>query len=230
MKLSIIIPAYNEEKYIKDVIQRIKDVPLPFGLDKEIIIVDDKSTDRTAEILRGYSLDSEIKLVFHKKNRGKSDALKKGIDKSLGEIILIQDADLEYSPKDYPELVRPIIEKGVDVVYGSRFKGSIKNMAFLNRVANIISNLTLNLFFGTRITDINTCYKAFRKEVLDSVSLESSNFMFETEVTAKILKKGYKILEVPISYTARTREEGKKMNLPQAVQMYWGIIKYRFKQ
>ena len=229
MNLSIIIPVYNEERYIDTIIQKIKAVSLPSGIEKEIIVVDDKSTDSTPEILQKYTTDPCVKLCWRSKNLGKAAALKLGISQATGDIYLIQDADLEYDPSHYPCLIQPLLDDRADVVYGSRFKGEIKNMAFINRVANIISNLTLNLFFASKITDVNTCYKVFKAGVLKDMALTSGKFMFETEVTAKVLKQKLRLLEIPIHYTARTKAQGKKINWPQAVQMYWGIIKYRFK-
>lgn len=228
MKLSVIIPVYNEERYIDTIIKKVKEVTLPDSMGKEIIVIDDKSTDRTAEILKKYRSDPDIRILSRRKNKGKSQAVHWGIKESTGDIILIQDADLEYDPKFYPRLIKPIIQGQCDVVYGSRFKGSIKNMKFINRVANILSNVTLNLLFFTGITDINTCHKVFKRKALQDIKLVSGSFMFETEVTVKLLKKGYTISEVPIDYVARTKQEGKKITWPRALHMYWGIIKYKF--
>jgi len=228
MRLSIIVPVYNESQTIGAIIRKIRAVILPGNITKEIIAVNDGSTDDSAEILKKYAADSQIKIFCHDKSMGKSQAVKLGIEKSTGDVILIQDADLEYNPESYPGLIKPIIEHKSSVVYGSRFKGAIKGMGLINRIANILSNATLNLLFRAKITDVNTCYKVFKKEVLKDIELTSKGFTFETELTAKLLKKGYDIYEVPISYNARSKKEGKKINWPNALQMYWGIIKYKW--
>lgn len=227
MKLSIIIPIYNESRFIDEVIKRIKAVSLPANIAKEIVIVNDGSTDDSHSQLKKYNIDPEIKIFNFSENRGKAAAVKLGIKMSTGDVILIQDSDLEYNPDDYPRLIEPIITNKSQVVYGSRFKGVIKRMHLINRIANVISNTTLNLLFNTKITDVNTAYKVFRRDVLDNIKIVSKNFAFETEITAKLLNKGYKIYEVPIGYTARIKAEGKKLTWSKALQMYWGIIRYR---
>jgi glycosyltransferase involved in cell wall biosynthesis len=228
IKLSIIIPVYNEAATIDSIIEKIKSVGLRYNIMKEIIIINDGSTDGTDKILEQYNGESTLKIYHQEKNMGKSSAVKLGIERSTGDIILIQDADSEYSPDNYPTLIEPIITNKSSVVYGSRFKGTIKRMRFVNRIANIISNSTVNLLFNAKITDVNTSYKVFRRNVLNDITLISKNFIFETEITAKLLNKGYKIYEVPISYTARSKKEGKKITWLGALQMYWGIIKYKF--
>jgi len=228
MRLSVIIPVYNEDRYIKALLDKVCAVKLPFDTPAEIIVVDDGSTDKTAAILGSYAADGRVKVISLAENKGKSSAVKEGIIQSKGDIILIQDADLEYDPGDYHELLKPIISGMAPVVYGSRFRGRIKKMSILNRIANILSNFTLNLLFNSRVTDVNTCYKVFRKDALLGIEINSDNFMFETELTAKLLRKGYHIYEVPIAYVARTKKEGKKISLGQALEMYYGIIKYRF--
>lgn len=228
-KLSIIIPTYNEAATIDSTIKKIKSVKLGNNITKEIIIIDDGSTDDTDEILEQYNSDPVLKIYHQEENRGKAAAVKLGIKKSKGDIILIQDADSEYSPDNYPALIEPIITNKSSVVYGSRFKGTIKRMRFVNKMANIVSTLTVNLLFNAKITDVNTGYKVFRKNALNNIKLISKNFIFETEITAKLLNKGYKIHEVPINYTARSKKEGKKITWLDALQMYWGIIKYKFR-
>ena len=227
MKLSVVIPAYNEEKTIREIIERVKAVRLQEKVGKEIIVVNDGSKDGTAKVLESYKGDPSIR-VFHQNNMGKTGALKTGIKNATGDIILIQDADLEYDPKYYPELIAPILQQKYSVVYGSRFKGRIKNMKFINRASNVFSNIVFTILFFTRITDINTCFKAFRREIIQPMEIKSTHFTFETEVTAKVVKKGFKILEIPIDYTARSSEEGKKINWNTALQMFWGIIRFRF--
>ena len=227
-KLSIIIPVYNEARFINTVIRKVKSVKLPGDITKEIIIINDASTDDTGKILEQYNSDSAIKIFHQEKNMGKSSAVRLGIEMSTGDIILIQDADLEYNPDDYPKLIEPVITHKSPVVYGSRFKRTIKRMHLINRIANIVSNITINLLYNTKISDVNTGYKIFKRDVLNDIKLISKNFTFETEITAKLLNRGYKIYEVPIEYDARSKKEGKKMGWLKALQMYWGIIKYRF--
>ena len=230
MKLSIIIPVYNEARSINTVIRKVKSVSLPYNIIKEIIIVNDGSKDGTAEILEKYNSDSAIKIIHQNTNRGKSSAVKLSLEKSTGDIILIQDADLEYNPDDYSRLIEPIVKHRASVVYGSRFKGNIKRMAPINRIANILSNATLNLLFNAKLSDVNTCYKVFKKDILKNIKITSKNFAFETEITAKLLNKGYEIYEVPIHYTARSKKEGKKITWSKALQMYWAIIKYKYRK
>lgn len=208
--------------------RKVEAIKLPRGIAKEIIIINDGSTDETFKILEKYKVNPVIKIFQRDINRGKSSAVSLGIEMSTGDVILIQDADLEYNPEDYPKLLEPIIAGKSPIVYGSRFKGTIKRMQLMNRIANIVSNTTLNLLYNTRISDVNTCYKMFRKNVLNDIKLTSKNFTFETEITAKLLNRGYKIYEVPIGYIARSKKQGKKMGWLKALQMYWGIIKYRF--
>lgn len=228
MKISIIMPAYNEEKTVASVLDKVLFIMLPQGMTREVIIIDDGSQDKTAAILGYYKKHQDIKIIYQA-NKGKTAALVRGIGEATGDIILIQDADLEYTPEDYPVLIEPIINNKALVVYGSRFKGVINGMHYINRIANLISNITVNLLFNTKITDINTGYKVFKKSVLDEITIAATGFSFETEVTAKLLNKGYKIYEVPITYTARSKKEGKKMTWSMALRMYWKIIEYRFR-
>ncbi len=228
-KLSVIIPVYNEARFIDTVIKKVKSIKLPGEIAKEIIIINDGSTDNTSKILEQYSSDSAIKIFHQEKNMGKSSAVRLGLEKSMGDIILIQDADLEYDPDDYPQLIGPIIKKEASVVYGSRFKGTIEYIPLINRIANILSNMTVNILFHTEITDIHTCYKVFKRNILKNIKITSKRFTFDTEVTVKILKLGYEIYEVPIRYVARTQKEGKKITWFQALEVYWGIIKYWFR-
>ena len=229
MKISIIIPAYNEENTIKLVLDKVLLAVLPEGTTREIIVVDDGSCDKTGAVLGPYAKRENVK-ILKQANKGKTAAVVRGIGAATGDIILVQDADLEYNPDDYAALIEPIIANNALVVYGSRFKGIVKRMHFINRIANIISNITVNLLFNAKISDINTGYKAFRKNVLNDIRITSMGFAFETEVTAKLLNKGYKIFEVPITYTARTKKEGKKITWPKALWMYWKIIEYRFRK
>lgn len=228
MKLSIVIPVYNEEKAVETIIDKIKAVELSAGMQKEIIIVDDGSTDKTRHLLQKYCNDPGIRVFLRERNEGKASALAFGIDQASGDIVMIQDADLEYDPKEYPNLLAPLLANQADVVYGSRFKGTIKDMLPINRLANIISNKIFTLLYFYPLTDINTCFKVFRRNVLEGIVVESEHFEFETEITAKIVNRGYKILEVPVDYIARTKQDGKKISWAKALKMFWGIFKYRF--
>ena len=227
MLVSVIIPAYNEEKTIKDLVHKVIEAKLPHGYSKEVVVVNDGSKDKTGTILEQLKQEKGIAL-FHQDNQGKTSALLKGINESKGDIILIQDADLEYDPQQYSKLLTPIVEGKTKVVYGSRFKGKIDQMKFINRFANVTSNVTFSLLWGTKITDINTCYKIFTRDAYAGINIIGKRFAFETEVTVKFLRKGLKIIEVPIEYQARSKVEGKKIKWSTAMEMYWPIIKYRF--
>lgn len=237
MKLSIIIPAYNEEKTIKRLISIVKKVNTK-EIKKEIIVVDDGSRDNTVNILKKIK---DIRLIQHKRNQGKGAAVRTGIKYSTGDIIIVQDADLEYDPNDYYKLIKPIIDKKTSVVYGSRFLSRLqreKNIRFLkakHKRAYFMAYLggrfltfLANLLYNGKISDEPTCYKVFKANVLKGINLKCKKFEFCPEVTAKILKKRYKILEIPISYKPRTFEEGKKINWKDGVQAIWTLIKYRF--
>lgn len=226
MKLSIIIPVYNEENHIEQVILEI--LKTPIKLAKEIIIVDDCSTDKTKTILRKYQSDKSIKVIFSDQNRGKGAAIRKGIELMTGDILLIQDADLEYSVNDYPALLKPLLAKKTLVVYGSRFKGKILGMRWQNYLANKILTFITNLLYKANISDEATAYKVFTREIIQSLPLKSARFDFCPEVTAKILKRGYKIIEVPISYQARNAKQGKKIKFQDGLIAFWTLIKYRF--
>jgi glycosyltransferase involved in cell wall biosynthesis len=225
-KVSVVIPVYNEERWLPELIRRVKAVPIP----KEIVIVDDASTDGTRRLLADYEDDPEIRIYLQPKNQGKGAALREGFRQATGNIILVQDADLEYDPRDYPRLLQPIIEGRADVVYGSRFIGeSHRVLYFWHSVANQILTLLSNMFTNLNLTDMETCYKVFRKEVLDGVTLSSNRFGFEPEVTAKIAKKknpSWRIYELPISYSGRTYEEGKKIRMKDAFVALWCIVRY----
>ncbi len=225
VKLSIIIPAYNEKETIREIIKQVSDVKIP----KEIILIDDYSTDGTREILETeYSHLKNIKVLLHKKNRGKGAAIRTGLKAIRGDIIIIQDADLEYDPKDYPKLIKPILEGKTHVVYGSRFLNKKnKHQYGLNMFATRLLTVMANILYNARITDEPTCYKVFTKQAIKSVDLKCEKFEFCPEVTAKIRKKGYKITEVPIEYKSRSIEEGKKINWKDGVQAIWTLIKYR---
>jgi len=227
MKLSIIIPVYNEERTLHTVINKINLIKLDESIKKEIIAVNDGSTDASEKILNDHRHNSNFKVFHLIKNQGKTAALLKGIHHATGDIIVIQDADLEYDPCQLPQIIDPILQGKASVVYGSRFIGTIAKMKWINRAANIFSNMTFNLLYPAKITDINTCYKAFKSEIIKNITITSQEFTFETEVTAKIINQGISILEIPINYVARTVSCGKKINWQKAFMMFWGIIKYR---
>lgn len=226
MKVSIIIPAYNEELTIEEIILKVKAASLPGGLAREIVIVNDGSKDKTADILNRFSGQADT-LIIHQSNQGKTAALLTGFKNATGDILLIQDADLEYDPNQYTKLLQPILDGRTEVVYGSRFLGCIVGMEPINRWANEISNRTFSLLYGAEITDINTCYKVFTRRAWAGMVITSRNFAFETEFTVKLLHRGYTIKEVAIDYTARSRQAGKKIKWSTALEMFWPILKYR---
>jgi glycosyltransferase involved in cell wall biosynthesis len=226
-KLSIVIPVYNEKTFIVDVINKVKEVPLK-GIKKEIIVVDDCSTDGTTEILRKYGESLVDKVVFHEINQGKGAALRTGIALTTGDVVIIQDADFEYDPMEYPIIVNPIFEGQASVVYGSRFLSESNFGGYKqNRLANRILTGLSNFITGEKVTDMETCYKAFKGDIIRSIKIEENRFGFEPEITAKIASKKIKILEVPISYYPRTKEEGKKIKVKDGFRALYCIAKYR---
>jgi len=222
MKISIIIPAFNEEKTIEKVIGVVQNLPM----EKEIIVVDDGSTDRTREILAGMS--SNVKIIYHEKNMGKGMAIRSAIPYLTGDVSIIQDADLEYDPKEYGEIIKPIIEGKTKVVYGSRFLKHNKAIYLRYYLGNKVVSALTSLLFCKRITDEYTCYKMLDTEVLKSFPLKSNGFEIEAELTVKLLRKRYRIYEVPISYNPRSLKEGKKISWRDAVKGIFTILKYRF--
>ncbi len=228
-KISIVMPVHNEQYHIEQILDKIDKVQLQPGLEKEIIVVDDGSTDETSNIL--LDMRKKYKIIVHHTviNIGKGAATRVGIFYATGDIIIIQDGDLEYNPAEYPKLIQPILDGKAKVVYGSRFMGSIKNMMLPNRIANKMLTLSVNLLYKATITDEATGYKVFHKDVIKPMKLKSLRFEFCPEVTAKVLKAGYKIYEVPINYVGRTVEEGKKINWTDGFAAIWELFKQRFK-
>jgi glycosyltransferase involved in cell wall biosynthesis len=226
MKLSVIIPCYNEKNTIKTIINAVKNSPYP---KKEIIIVDDCSNDGTRDILR-TEIESDVdKVIYHSKNQGKGSAIRTGIKEATGEIIIIQDADLEYDPNEYPILVEPILQGKADVVFGSRFLGTGPHRVvyFWHSVGNAFLTLLSNMLTNLNLTDMETCYKVFKREIIQSINIEEDRFGFEPEITAKIAKmKNIKIYEVGISYYGRKYEEGKKIGWKDGIRAIYAIIKY----
>jgi len=226
MKLTIIIPVYNEEKTILQVINKVKKVKLK-NIKKEIIIVDDFSKDNSRNILLKLK-DKSIKILFHQKNQGKGAAIRTGLKYTSGDIILIQDADLEYNPEEYPKLLQPIINNKAKVVYGVRFTKQHKPRYKIYYLGNLFLTFVTNLLYSSKIRDMETCYKVFRKDVIKNIRLRAKRFDFEPEITAKILKKSHKIYEVPISYKSRSIKEGKKIGWKDGLGAIYYLIKYRF--
>lgn len=225
--LSVIIPAYNEKETIEEIIKRVNDAEIS-GFEKEIIVVDDFSRDGTREILERIDLKN-LKKYYHEKNMGKGAAVKTGISNAKGDVVIIQDADLEYCPEDYPALLKPIMENRADVVYGSRFLGKRWDGTFLlHYIGNRFLSFSTNALYNSKITDMETCYKVFRKSVVNGIKITSRRFEFEPEITAKILKNGHKILEVPISYEGRNYKAGKKITALDGLKAFWVLLKYRF--
>ena len=228
MKVSVIIPVYNEFRTLAQVLDRVLEAPLPEECCKEIIVIDDGSTDGTAQILREHVQAGRGLAHQSARNLGKGSAIRAGIALATGEIALIQDGDLEYDPNDYARLIEPILRGEADIVYGSRFLGKPTGMAWKNRIANRILTAAANLLYDARITDEATAYKAFRLSVLRSLRLESRRFEFCPEVTAKLRRLGYRIREVPIGYNARGIAEGKKIRARDGFEALWTLVKYRF--
>ena len=228
MNLSVVIPVYNERETLAEIVQAVLATEMAY----EIILVDDGSKDGTRDLYPQIEAlaPTIIRVILHEKNLGKGGALQTGFRAATGDIIIIQDADLEYDPRDYPAMIRPIVEGKAVVVYGSRFRGGpSKTMFFMNMIGNKFLTLMANILYNTILTDIETCYKAFRADVIKGIPIRSRGFDFEPEITAKVLKRGHRIYEVPISYNGREYEEGKKIRPwrdgPIAL---WCLVKYRF--
>src|SRR6266540_4433361 len=225
MRLSIIMPCYNEAPTLREILAAVRTVQL----DKQIIAVDDHSSDDTYRILCGEAAhDPNMVVVRHPTNRGKGAAVRSGLARATGDIVIIQDADLEYDPQDYYELVRPIADGRVNVVFGSRFLGRQTGMYFWNALGNKGLTFLTNFLFNCWISDMETCYKVMRTDILRGLQIESNDFRLEPEITAKVLRQGHRIYEVPVSYLGRTYEEGKKMRASQGVYAILALLKYRF--
>ncbi len=223
MKLSVVIPVYNERCTIEEIVRRVRAV----DLNKEIIIVDDYSTDGTRDVLRELSAE-HVMVEYHARNRGKGAAVRTGLAKVTGDIVLIQDADLEYDPDDYHKLIQPILRGKAQVVYGSRFLGEHKAMFFWHMVGNKLLTFVTNVLYDTTLTDMETCYKVFTIDVVRRLTLTENRFEIEPEITAKVLRMGIRIYEVPISYAGRETFEGKKITWRDGFPALWTLVKYRF--
>ena len=225
-KLSVVIPVYNEERWIREVVRRVQAVDIP----KEIVIVEDCSKDNTREILKELEADN-VRIFYQPYNQGKGAALREGFTHCTGDVVIVQDADLEYDPAEYPRLIQPILDGRADVVFGSRFIGeSHRVLYFWHSVCNKVLTTLSNMFTNLNLTDMETCYKVFRREVLAGLTLRSNRFGFEPEITAKIARRrpAWRIYEIPVSYDGRTYEEGKKIGLQDAFNAFFCILRYRY--
>jgi len=223
MKLSVLIPVYNEKNSIKEILERVQNIPI----DKQIVVVDDCSTDGTRELLPSLR-DKDIAIVYHEVNQGKGAAIRTGILHASGDYVIVQDADLEYDPNDYFKLLKLVIEGKAKVVYGSRFKGKGHFSTLSHYLGNKLLTWITNILYGVTLTDMETCYKLIPTDLIKKINIKANKFDMEPEITAKILKRGYKIVEVPISYKGRGFEDGKKISWKDAFSAIWTLIKYRF--
>lgn len=225
MRLSVIMPCYNEAESLPEILDKVRAITI----DKEIIVIDDCSSDDTPNVLANQQRnDPNLRVVRHERNRGKGAAVRTGIAAATGDVIIVQDADLEYDPNDFYAVLKPIFDGRVGVVYGSRFMGSHTGMYFWNALGNKFLTFLTNFLFNCWISDMETCYKAFRADIIKNIPLESNDFRIEPEITAKILLRKERIFEVPVSYIGRTYEEGKKMKPSQGFWAIWALFKYRF--
>jgi len=227
MKLSVIIPIYNEKNTLETLVSRVEAVDLG-DIEKEILLVDDGSTDGTRDILKRYEGRPGFQVLLHRKNSGKGRAVRTGIEHFTGDIVIIQDADLEYDPQDFPEMLKPILQGKADVVYGSRFKGSGRAFLAHHYYGNKLISFIANILYNTCLSDIETCYKAFRREVFQKVRLRSDTFTIEPEITAKVFKNKFRVYEVPISYAGRDFSEGKKITWKDGFLALWALLRFRF--
>jgi glycosyltransferase involved in cell wall biosynthesis len=223
--LSVIVPVFNERSTVAEIVRRMRSVELP--VEREIVVVDDGSDDGTGAVLTQLR-DSTVRVIAHPQNRGKGAAIRTGLESATGDLVLVQDADLEYDPEDWPKLLNPMLRGKARVVYGSRFTGERRNMLFLHWIGNRFLSLVTNVLYNTTLSDMETCYKLFDRTLLDSIPLRAQRFEFEPEVTAKILRRGIRIYEVPISYTGREFDEGKKITWRDGFIALWTLVKYRF--
>ncbi len=227
-KLSVLVPVFNERNTLVEILRRMRAVELPDSVEREIIVIDDGSSDGTRDVLRQLG-DSTVRIVLHDHNQGKGAALRTGLAHATGDYVLVQDADLEYDPEDWPRLVNPVMRGRARVVYGSRFTGERRNMLFLHWIGNRFLSLTTNVLYNTTLSDMETCYKLIDRQLLASLDLKSSKFDIEPEITAKILRRGVRIYEVPISYAGREFDEGKKLTWRDGLSALRTLVVYRFR-
>jgi glycosyltransferase involved in cell wall biosynthesis len=225
--LTVIVPVFNERNTVAEILRRMRAVELPVEL--EIVVVNDASSDGTEKVLSALE-DSTVRVVNHPHNMGKGAAIRTGLAHARGDLVLIQDADLEYDPEDWPRLLTPVLRGKARIVYGSRFTGERKNMLFWHWVGNRFLSLATNLLYNTTLSDMETCYKLFDRAVLDGITIESNRFEFEPEITAKVLRRGHRIYEVPISYAGREFDEGKKITWRDGIGALTTLVKYRFRR
>jgi glycosyltransferase involved in cell wall biosynthesis len=222
--LSVIVPVFNERNTVAEVLRRIRAVTLPVEL--EVVVVDDGSSDGSDKVLSALE-DSTLRLIAHGTNRGKGAAIRSGLEAARGDLVLVQDADLEYDPADWPRLLDPILKGKAQIVYGSRFTGERKNMFPLHWLGNRFLTLVTNVLYRSTLSDMETCYKLFDREVLRGITIESDRFEFEPEITAKVLRRGYRIYEVPVSYAGREFDEGKKITWRDGLGALVTLVRYR---
>ncbi|MCE5228652.1 glycosyltransferase family 2 protein [bacterium] len=225
VKLSVIVPVLNEQATIRQILEKVRAVPI----DKEIIVVDSGSTDGTRELLEQEKRVPGTRVVYEPAPRGRGSGIKEGLKVATGEIVIFQDADLEVDPVEYPKLIAPLESDECDVVFGSRFLAGPPRMTFLQYWGNRVVNIAMNLLYGTRLTDIETCYQVFRLEAIQGMTLENNKFAFTVELCVKLVKAGYRIKEIPIGYEPRTKAEGKKVYWGDGVASLWTLLKFRFK-
>jgi glycosyltransferase involved in cell wall biosynthesis len=223
--MTVIVPVYNERTTVAEIVRRVRAVEVPLVLD--VVVVDDGSTDGTDKVLAAIE-DSTVRVVTHEKNQGKGAAIRTGLARAHGDLVLIQDADLEYDPDDWPRLLEPVLKHKALVVYGSRFTGERKNMLPLHWMGNRLLSLVTNILYSSTLSDMETCYKLFDRRVLDGITVVSNRFDFEPEITAKILRRGYRIYEVPISYAGREMAEGKKITWRDGFGALRALVRFRF--
>jgi glycosyltransferase involved in cell wall biosynthesis len=225
--LSVIVPVFNERNTVAEILRRMRRVALP--VDLEVVVVDDASSDGTEKVL-GALEDSTVRVVRHPVNQGKGAAVRTALGYVRGDLVMVQDADLEYDPEDWPKLLAPLLKGRARVVYGSRFTGERKNMLFWHWVGNRFLSLVTNVLYNTTLSDMETCYKCFDRQVIEGLTIESDRLEFEPEITAKVLRRGHRIYEVPISYTGRELHEGKKITWRDGITALWTLVRYRLRR
>ena len=226
-RLSVLVPVYNERATVGEIIRRMRGVQLPGDLDLEIVVVDDGSTDGTDKILAAIE-DSTVMVLRHDANHGKAACIRTALAKAHGDIVLVQDADLEYDPEDWPSLLAPLLKGRAKVVYGSRFLGAHQTTGYWAHLGNRFLSIVTDVLYNTNLSDVQTCYKLFDRAVLDGITIESDRFDFEPEVTAKVLRQGLRIYEVPISFAGRAQDEGQKFATRDTARALTALVRYRF--